>query len=305
LHDLLLGTSKALIFIYNDIPYYIFKDNKIYYGITWDEEYLYIAERLKSTITVIKKDGSIQYMTFPFMLLELHGLYYYNGILYAVETGKNSIIYIDNNYYIAKRFVHNNTIKPDNHINTIWSDENFIYVLEHNNTEKTGILSRVVKYDYDFNVIEEIDNMGVASHNVFIHNNYMYVCSSMGEGIIKMNMKTREKEFIDTSKYCTGLTRGIAFVDDRIYVGISKFSNRKERHLGGNAVILIFDNEWNYIDQLNLGDVGQLLEIRAVSGIDKCHNGIPFPKTLKEMIINKINNSRQFDGRTEDCRPPH
>jgi hypothetical protein len=206
--------------------------------------------------------------------------------LYIIETGRNIICSVDLKNKTFKRHYHRGESDNKYHINTMYIDDNFIYVVEHNKIEKTGIPSKVVFYTHDFNLVGWMDNMGTASHNVWIEGDFIYVCSSMDEGIIKRHLKSKKQEFIDTTKYCTGLTRGIAHVDGYRYIGISKFGNREERHLGGDSIVLILDEDWNYIDKINLGDAGQLLEIRAIDGIDKCHNGIPFPKGLKETLLN-------------------
>ena len=57
MHDLLVGTSKALYMIHNGEPREILNEETIYYGITWDEENLYVAERKREVITVIDRNG--------------------------------------------------------------------------------------------------------------------------------------------------------------------------------------------------------------------------------------------------------
>jgi len=198
---------------------------------------------------------------------------------------RNCIVKIDYNNMTFKRYFHRGDSESHKyHINTMFCTPNYIYVVEHNGTVKTGERSAVVVYDYDFNYIREYKDMGNSSHNICIDDGYMYVCNSMEGSIIKMDMVTEEREEIDMSQYHKGVVRGIAFVDDRRYVGISEFLRKEDRHLYGNAVILELDMEWNLLNKIRIMNSGQLLEIRAVEGIDRCHNFIPFPEKLAKVI---------------------
>jgi len=276
---MLVGTSRNLFLIKDDKVISILDDKDTYYGITWSPTQLFVVERRKECITMFQEGMPLVYFTFPDGLKELHALHYNSG-LYAIETQRNCIVEIGFENEGFKRHFHRGDEETHYHINTMFCTDDYIYVVEHNNTVKTGNRSMVVVYNYDFKFIREYKDMGNSSHNVCVDDGYMYVCNSMEQSIIKMNMETEEKEIIDMSQYHSGLTRGISFVGDRRYVGISEFATRKERHLGGNVAILEFDKDWNFLNKIRIKGCGQLLEIRVIEGIDRCHNGIPFPKDL-------------------------
>lgn len=100
----------------------------------------------------------------------------------------------------------------------------------------------------------------------------MFVCSSDAECVIIRDLSTGKERRIDTGQYAKGLPRGLARTPGKWYIGIS------QRYLAQDSSVLVFDDHFNLIHKIVLKNIGQILEIRAMPGLDGAHNGIPLPK---------------------------
>lgn len=116
-----------------------------------------------------------------------------------------------------------------------------------------------------------------SAHNVYVENGKLFVCSSEAECIIIRDLSTGKDRMINTGQYAKGLPRSLARTPGRWYIGISQRATRNESDLAQDGSVLVFDDHFNLIHNIVLKNVGQVLEIRAMT-LDRAHNGIPSPK---------------------------
>jgi hypothetical protein len=267
-----------------------------YYGITWDEKYIYLVarrvQRLPRTegtenILVLKPNfdwiGEFQDMD----LFKLHQIHFFDGQLFICNTGRNRLDIVTSRvddkhttnplgslHYLTHRL----NMDPDNlpgdslWLNSVWANRDRIYVVEHRRGP-----SKVKYMNNKFELLGEETGLGERIHNVYVEDGKMIVCSSEAECIIIRDLSTGKDRAIDTSQYVKGLPRGLARTKDRWYIGISYRAVRGERHRGHTGYVLVFDDDFKLLKQITLKGVGQVCEIRAMTGIDRAHNGIPFP----------------------------
>lgn len=295
--DLLIATSNGVYKWRKEQKYpdCIHHGWGVYYGISWDEKWVYLAAhcshripKLEGRENIFVLDSDLNWIgefQIHQNLVDLHQIHFSGGKLHVCNTGKNRIETIERNdgkktnhlgldeSKIFKIEIHNYTGIEENihHINSIWSDDNLIYAVEHRKGP-----SRVKVFDRDFSLLRE-EKIGVKAHNVYVENNEMVVCSSEGEQVLIRNLSTGEDRAIDTNQYAQGITRGLARIQGRWYVGVSQREIRERRHEALDGTILVFDDGFNLRRKITLPKVGQVLEIRATAEIDFAHNRIPFP----------------------------
>jgi len=283
MNDFLAGTTNGLFMIKNDEVYRIF-DKDTYFGISWDIKTLYLANREKRAIISINE--KLSRITAKWGFSGLHDIFYFDNKLYIVETQRNAISIYNFINKTLEKYHHLGYGYDRNHINNLFVYDNKLYVVEHNRTRNTGNKSRVAVYDFEkMKIIDYIDDVGIESHNVYIEDDKMYVCSSMEEGVCIIDLNTNEREFINVGQYIYGLTRGLSATNKYFYIGVSEYKERKRRHAGGTCHVLQFDRDWNLIDQIKIVQSSQLNEIRIMDEIDLCHNGIPFPREMDSRLL--------------------
>lgn len=299
--DLLIATSQAVFTFRRGSLNCIHHGFGSYPGISWDEKFVYLAARRDHRIPVIEGAqnilvfdpdfnwvGSIQGLKF----VGLHQIYFYDGRLYICNTGIEKIDIIEKETmdrigiiekkrdgrspwrfnYSVSRWDYSMIGRDVNHINSIWIDGGIIYVVEHREGP-----SKVKYFSETYELLGEVD-IGDKCHNVYVEDGKLFVCSSETECIIIRDLSTGKDRIINTSQYAEGFPRGLARTSDRWYIGISQRGTREERHLPeGLGSVLAFDDDFNLIHKIILKNVGQVLDIRAMTGLDRAHNGIPFP----------------------------
>jgi hypothetical protein len=318
--DLLIATTRLVLTLKQGIVTSVHHGFGPYYGITWDEKYIYLvargAQRVPrftgmEKILVLKPNfdwiGEFQGL----QLFKLHQIHYFNEQLFICNTGRNTLDIVtgkaaDDEYATNPLGSINYAIQKLNMdpgkdplparalagdslwINSVWTNEDGIYVVEHRRGP-----SKIKHINTKFELLGEQTGMGDKMHNVYIEDGKMIVCSSEAGCIIIRDLSTGKDKTIDTSRYDLGIPRGLARTEDRWYIGISKRVPRGERHLALDGAVLAFDDEFNLIHKTILKNVGQVHEIRAMTGLDRAHNGIPFPK---EMNLSKEGNEETGFG---------
>ncbi len=309
---LLIATTRTVLTLQRGILTSIHHGFGPYYGITWDEKYIYLvargAQRVPrfigmEKILVLRPNfdwiGEFQGLD----LFKLHQIHFFNGQLFICNTGRDRVDVItakrvEERYAVWPLNSNDYSIRalktdPDDNdlwINSVWTNQDGIYVVEHRRGP-----SKIKHINNKFELLGEETGMGDKMHNVYIEDGKMIVCSSDAECVIIRDLSTGKDRVIDTSQYARGLPRGLARTEDRWYIGISKRVARGERHREDDAALLAFDDEFNLIQKTILKKVGQLHEIRAMTGLDRAHNGMPFPKEEKsDMYLSSINLTNKY-----------
>jgi len=310
--DLLIATTRLALTLQRGILTSVHHGFGPYYGITWDEKYIYLVARGtqraprfigNEKILVLRPNFDWIGECEGLDLSKLHQIHFSNGQLFICNTGRDRVDVIT-----AKRDWERHAVNPPNSndysiramktdpddndpwINSVWTNQDGIYVVEHRRGP-----SKIKHINNKLELLGEETGMGDKMHNVYIEDGKMIVCSSEAECVIIRDLSNGKDRVIDTSQYNKGLPRGLARTEDRWYIGISKRVARGERHRADDAAVLAFDDEFNLIQKTILKKVGQLHEIRAMTGIDRAHNRIPFPKKMKsDAYLSSINLKKAY-----------
>jgi len=254
-----------------------------FFGITWSEDKIYLAEgghvghssyhvfdrnlRHKGKLPIGEGIG------------DPHQIYWWDGKLYIASTFQDAI-FIWNGTEKPKRIGWRQPGESTQHLNSIWCDDNFFYVVEH---RKRVMPKWIQVMSMDFEPLHKIvipnDAFVKATphgiHNVYIEGDYLYTCSP--KAFVRFNMATGETKTITSHIIREAhYVRGLARVPGKFFIGLSEAKVRSERGEGDSA-ILVLDDDLEAIDLLPLQDTGGLNDIRAIDGPDLAHNRVRCP----------------------------
>ena len=279
--SLLVSTSTALVLIERGKPRTIHRGSGIYFGLTWDRDYIYVLSRnnlehgrlrrlfgYTSTIEVLDKGfRHVDTVVCP-TVSDPHQAIERDGTIYIANTGRNRI-----ETYRDGTFSHVNWTGKHtdvHHINTIWFDKTSFYALENNSQEP----SEAKIFDLDWRP-ERTVRVGLGAHDLLRCGNTLFTCSSLGRTMVSHDLESAETtEFpLLGSEW---LPRGLAKGADRFYIGMSAEGTREERHSGNPGIVISTDEAFNIGATLELDGAGQVNAVRLLSELDEAHNGVPF-----------------------------
>ncbi len=246
--------------------------SKDFFGLTWDDEYIYTLGREAGHIK--KYDKNLRYagsLNIPEKLADGHQILwnekYENFIL---TDAKKDIAVIFNPSTEDTDIFHIKSPEIDNsHVNALYYDDrkNYLYVNCHNKGE-----SCVKIYRYP-DLSKPVDEkwIGVKSHNIWFENNVLHMCSSGRKEIIDETGKLKYR--------CKGFVRGAAVTDDRIYAGQSGWrqtDGKYEFHGIGKrrcASIMVLDRNYNLLKEIFLPlRIKEIFDVRILNRFDYSHN---------------------------------
>lgn len=269
---LLIACSQEVILLEGESVQRVHEGYGIYYGITWDQEWVYIASRGwpdGQSILVFDKE-LVSVGTLPVgKLLDIHQIGWFNGRLYITNTKANCLRVWDGEQPWI--WDYSGAGGDVDHINSVWADGAFVYIGEH----RWNKPSRVQIFDKDFNLVCIVEGMGRKLHNVYREGTKLYTCSSGEDALLALDLTTGERQAVDLRSHHEGYARGLARTEGRWYIGMSAWAKRGERHMPGPSAVLVLDNNFALAERVDLA-TGQIYELRALEG-DRAHNGLPFP----------------------------
>lgn len=242
-----------------------------YVGITWDERSVYaVARGAPGAETVLVLDENLKHVG-SVHIPNLKGTNYigwFGGKLYVTNTGRERLEVWDG---IEIRS-HNWTgyDRDANHLNSIWCDGECIYITEGG---RSGNRARI--FDLDMNQVRVEEDLGESIHCVYREGDSLYTVSSKGQSVNVRDLETGETRKFPYSPHHGGYGEGLCRLEGRWFVGVSRDSPKR-------SAVLAFDDDWQFVEKLLLPpDIGQLYEVRAVTGLDRAHNDLPFPGKLQ------------------------
>lgn len=274
----LIATSKSFS-VYMDGSYGKVQTEKgSYYGITWDEKYIYVLARNRAgggaeSLEVF--DTSLNHVNSVVLdgMKDGHQICWINNYVYIMDSCGGLIWKFDPKTGGVTKFAYEG-LTPENHANSIWFGDNHYYVCEHNFGP-----SNVRVFNRNF-VCVDCYPIGQDIHNVFVDipEDVMYVCDSMGQSLCAIDLVTRAElgrvGGFDVNGNTEWFTRGLARWEKHFYVGLSRFGSGTERELFELGSVVIVDDEMKLVDQIIMKGCGQLNEIRLLGVPDMAHNGI-------------------------------
>ena len=259
-----------------------------FFGITWDEEKIYVAEGGHSGDSLYHVfDADLQHIgLLPFgqkdgmglRISDPHQIYWWDGKLYVASAWQDSIFIWDDPDCTEVHWKKKG--ETSQHLNSIWCDGEAFYVVEH---RKREMPKRVQVLNMDFEPLHKIviPNSAFVKttphgiHNVYIEDGWLYTCSPKAFVAFKMETgatRTVTSPTIQAAHY----VRGLARVPGKWFAGLSEARVRNERGQGDSAVLVLDDN-LEMIDLYPLQDTGGLNDIRAIDGPDLAHNKVRCP----------------------------
>jgi hypothetical protein len=254
-----------------------------FFGITWNEDEIYMVEGGHAGHSLYHRfDGNLKRkgrLPIGKSIGDPHQIYWWDGKLYIASAWQDTVFIWDGeairNIYWKKAG------EGNQHINSIWCDGEFFYVVEH---RKRAMPKRVQVFDMDFKPLHKIvipnDSFKKRTphgiHNVYIENGILYTCSP--KAFVWHNMASGESKPLQPSPWVRAAhyVRGLARVSGKWFVGLSEIKPRHERGEGDSA-ILVLNDDLEKIDLFHLQDTGGLNDIRAIDGPDLAHNRIECP----------------------------
>jgi hypothetical protein len=279
--SLLVTTSTAVLLVEKDGPTPIHTGRGIYFGLTWDRDFVYILCRnnlghgklrriFGYTVTMEILDKSfrqVDSIRCP-SIHDPHQAIACDGSIYVANTGKDRIEICNNDTFSSVNWTGER--KDVHHINTIWFDDSFFYVLE-NNKHKPSIAK---VFDLNWQPVQDV-SLGLGAHNIFRQKQMLYVCSSLDRGMIRYELDTQKAtEFSLLGE--KWLPRGLAKGNDRFHIGLSAKGTREERHGRMPGKLISTNEDFEIINAVELEGAGQVNEVRLISELDAAHNGTPF-----------------------------
>lgn len=206
----------------------------------------------------VMRDIHIEHTGLP---LNIHQIDSYNKKLFIIDTLKNRILYSNRKRKI-KRIYPNKLMKSNypadknNHFNSVYITNEYIYVLAHNSWLKPPKPSQIyVLHISNYKNYKIIETTAQEAHNIVLFNNELVYCDSKGGKLIWGNscIFTDKKHFL----------RGLALTKDMIVVGGSQIIERDKRAFS-DSVIWFLDYKGNVKRSIELKKIGQINEIRAI-----------------------------------------
>jgi hypothetical protein len=181
--------------------------------------------------------------------------------LYAEELGEVRIIQV-----IYPRGMHSDVGSYDKngyhaHFNTIYSTGDYVYMMAHNNTIKTKVLSELYMFDKDrMRLVGVVQDIGSSCHDLVVDaTGDMHMCDS-GNSEVKVFDGSKFNTVWD-DKRNKSFTRGLAMNDDINIIG----GSFRADGLGYKVIdSLLFITDKNFIDKcvIKVCGIGQVHQIR-------------------------------------------
>jgi hypothetical protein len=280
---LLVATSHGLLEVTENSTKEIENKFAEYYGITWNAKNVYIFGRNSfankgklAKIRVFHRSFVHKFTIDARNCWGGHQMYCFNNRIYVCCTAHRHISVYQNDKFIKKvpwKDWNKITKFKCNHINSIWSNGKYLFIIAHNNGP-----SDILKTDFNFNILDHY-KVGREIHNIYVHNTVALFNSSRQSLLVEYDLETRKL----VRKVSTKLdgqaiyNRGLAVTKDYIVVGLSMHGDRHgRRRKSGYSVILVFDNNFKLLQKIKLKQYPQIYEIRSIEDLDLAHNSIPW-----------------------------
>jgi hypothetical protein len=167
---------------------------------------------------------------------------------------------------------------PGAHFNSIFRRDDTVYLLAHNN----GRPSYVHELDADtLDLKRTVSSRHYTGlHNLWVTAEGRYLaCHSLSGAII--DLKTDE---VFCSTHSTTFTRGMASDGRLLFVGGSTPGSRETRRDSESGLWIIDLATRRVLDYVNLGNFGNVKEVRLINLPDLCHHGHPLQESAIRFV---------------------
>lgn len=280
---LLVGTMHALLALdpMSGVVRRLHEGAGSYYGIAYDANGFWVACRCevkKGELPFIGRfhwDGTLHAKIRPptFALNDMHQIQLADGKLWVVCSGSERIARYDIETQTWDVWALNG-VEDHHHINSLWIDDEQVFVLAHN--QPPGQVNRtrpseVWKFAKDGQ--RALDYLywpaGFSAHNVWLERGYPWVLDSAGGRLSNANSR---------HVMLYGWPRGIAWpVGGHAYIGISAHVYDKMKRAHSESEIAAFDPDWQLTQTFPLDGCGPIWEVRTPFQKDRTTTMAPVP----------------------------
>ena len=268
---LMAGTSKGLLYYDGNCVHKIM-DGPVY-GISKYVDHVYALQRLDKKARIIKFKYSqilkeMEQTVFEVLIDDLsigvHQIDFIGDRLFVCDTYNNRILIYRSNGTLVQVWhpsgeLANHDIYSLNykHYNSVYCDFDYLYIVAHNDTKKSGRKSEIHIVDFfgDFQSVERQSINAICAHNYMKWRGKSCWCDSL-RGALFVDGKSvlRENEIV---------TRGLAANDEYIFVGGSNIAFGESR-LNGDGTIFCLDQHYEKINTIKINNCGAVSEIRLM-----------------------------------------
>lgn len=237
-----------------------------YFGISWNENKLFILDRNKKKGEIIRVfNTKLELIDNIYInkVLDGHQILWYENKLFITDTAHNGLVIYDGKI----NYVNWTNYTTDvNHINSLAPFGKNKLLVCYNNGKHPTDYSQLVELNIVNCKAKILKRIGVMLHNFC---NY-YCCNSGKKSVIKL-----DKSFnIVHERKLELWTRGLDIKDGILLVGGSIIAKRADRHLF-DGTVWVLDDKLNILDTVVFPKIGQINDIR-IFNTNKPHNGINF-----------------------------
>jgi hypothetical protein len=288
----------------------------ILYGITWDAQNVYVASRnggnIRPEVILKLSKDNLELKEKIFLASEdwekwhserTHQITYntIDGIT-LTNTHQNKLTTFDGSAKLVKNVKspgitakHFEEFPEDSHINSIWTPDGILYyVVEHRGKVPPSSLTALTRSGDIFTFRQRWNNIGMECHNIHIepHETFgwlKFTTLSSKEFSIKQyalkdelvdgaTLQLEREKVINALGNSQWYVRGLARIPGVWLVGLSRYDPARstrliEAKIGG---VIALDDNWNTIQEVDLSGNGMIYDLRIISSLDECHNGIPW-----------------------------
>lgn len=278
--EFFLGTKTGLLYFDGQNLWKLF-DGRVY-GITryekrwyttWKHQVTLGSKPIGTTTSVLGFyfiDGKIYDLQVEAAPLdeEVHQIDAWNDHLYITDTANNRVLEYEigesnlkpvNKHYPNGRAEKGKEESNYSHINSIFKCGEYILVMYHNMTKKTGKNSQIAVLNGDWEVLDVIDTDANSAHNIFCHDKRIVFCDSMNGRLVKY-----DEVLIDTSVYM----RGLSVSSDFWLVGGSEHAKKGGRRFTDGSVYQYSPAKNEVASIIKIPNCGSLYEIRLINPED-------------------------------------
>jgi hypothetical protein len=162
--------------------------------------------------------------------------------------------------------------KPGLHLNSVYYKDGVAYAVAHNFHRG----SRVFALSWPSLAVVQSWHFSVGGmHNVALLDGRLLVCDSLNGCVV--DALTGATVWANGA---TGMTRGLAASEDRLYIGCSAYADRDSRANSSGGIWVLDRATFEPIEYVVLSELGGVNEIRLTNGGDSCHHGFPLAHHL-------------------------
>lgn len=215
------------------------------------EQHIVVIDQKFEKVDIIKNQNKA--------LVDCHQLVFYDNKIWAVNAANGTLALYDSFDYslvdVINLDLKTKTNISGRHINSIFFEDNYFYVLAHNSGEP----SLIFKYNInDYSLVNYYNTDGFYAHNLWRMYGDLYFCDMVEHAIKRVG----DNNIYFSTKEYGHLPRGVAMNNLELCVGLSVLEPvRGYRGRGHGLILVINKKSRNVVNEVLLRNSGQAYEL--------------------------------------------